>query len=71
MSLFKSVSRVLANTVSLPISIVKDLGTLGGHLTKQDKPYTLKTGEKLVDSVLQLDKDLQEIGDKETDHSSR
>lgn len=71
MSLFKSITRTLANTVSLPVSIIKDFATLGGHLTKQDKPYTLKTGEKLVDSVLQLDKDLQQLGEKETDRPAR
>lgn len=68
MSIFKSISRVVANTVSLPISLAKDLGTGFGILTKQDKPYTLKTGQKLVDSVLDLDADLQKLGEKDTDN---
>lgn len=71
MALWKNVSRILANTVSLPISLVKDVGTGFGILTKQDKPYTLKTGEKLVDSVLEFDKDLQKLGDKDADQSHR
>jgi len=71
MALLKSITRTLANTVGLVPSIIKDVATLGGHLTKQDKPYTLKTGQKLVDSVLDLDKDLQELGNKETDRPLR
>jgi hypothetical protein len=57
--------------VSLPVSLVKDVCTLGGAITKQDKPYTIKTGQKLVDSILALDKDLGALGEKETEHHIR
>lgn len=67
MSLLKSLTRVISNTVLLPVAIVKDVATLGGVLTKQDKPYTLKKGEHLIDSLLETEKDLESLGKKDTD----
>jgi hypothetical protein len=46
--------------VETPIAIVKDIATMGGALTDQDKPYTLQkledAGEAYDEAKAELDK---------------
>jgi hypothetical protein len=37
--------------VETPIALVKDVATMGGALTDQDKPYTAQALEKVSDNV--------------------
>lgn len=71
MSLFKSLTRVVSNTVLTPVALIKDVCTLGGVLTKQDKPYIVKKGQDLIDSILDTEKDLEDLGKKETERPNR
>ena len=43
-SLFKAVVGVVVET---PVAIVKDVATLGGALTDEEKPYTAQALEKV------------------------
>ena len=47
MSLFGSIVRTAVNTALLPIAVAKDIVTLGGAATEEEKPYTLQQLEKL------------------------
>jgi hypothetical protein len=47
MKLFGQLVRTVVNTAVLPVAVVKDLYTLGGVATGEDKPYTVQQLEKL------------------------
>lgn len=44
--MFGSLIKVVANVAVTPIELVKDVVTMGGTMTDQDKPYTLQRLEK-------------------------
>jgi hypothetical protein len=61
MGFFGSLLKTAMDIVETPVAIVKDVATMGGVLTDQDKPYTIqkleeagKDWDKAKDS---LDKD--------------
>ena len=49
--ILKSLAKAATAVVDVPVSIVADVVTLGGVLTDQDKPYTAKAAERLVQNV--------------------
>ena len=57
MGLLGSLIKTALDIASIPVSAVKDIATMGGALTDEDKPYTV---DKLQDIV----KDVDECKDK-------
>ncbi len=49
--MFSSLLKVALSPVDLAVGVAADVVTLGGVLTDQDKPYTAKAAERLVDNV--------------------
>lgn len=47
MGLFSALTKITVDVITLPIDIVKDVVTLGGVATDQDKPYTLQKLDKI------------------------
>lgn len=60
MGLFGKLLKTTIDIATAPIDIVKDVATLGGALTDQDKPYTAQKFERLGD-------DLEEVRDEVDD----
>jgi len=51
MSLFGKLVKTVVNVVALPVEVVKDVVTLGGVATLQEKSYTAQRVEKLVEDA--------------------
>lgn len=51
MKLFGQIIRTVVNTTLLPVAVVKDVYTLGGVATEQDKSYTRQQLEKLAEDA--------------------
>lgn len=51
MKLFGQIVRTLVNVVMLPAEILKDAVTLGGIITEQQQPYTVRRLEKLAEDA--------------------
>jgi hypothetical protein len=51
MSLFGKVVRMLVNTAALPVEVVRDVLTLGGVATGEDKSYTIQRLETLKEEA--------------------
>jgi len=54
---FGKILDAAVNVVVAPIDVVKDVATMGGALTDQDKPYTLQRGEKVVKKIEEAGED--------------
>jgi hypothetical protein len=50
-SLFGKIVRTSINTALLPVAMVKDVITLGGVVTEEPKPYTLRQLEKIKEEA--------------------
>jgi len=55
MGLFSALVKITIDTVILPIEIVKDVVTLGGVATEQDKPYTVQRLEQIKKDAEEAD----------------
>lgn len=51
MSIFGKLVRTAVNVVALPVEVVRDVVTLGGIATEQDKPYTVQRLEQLKEEA--------------------
>lgn len=51
MSLFGALVRTVVNVATLPVAVVKDVYTLGGVCTEQDKPYTVQKLKQIKDEA--------------------
>jgi len=51
MKLFGQFIRTVVNVVTLPVAVVKDIGTLGGVATDQREPYTVQKLKQLKDEA--------------------
>ena len=51
MGFFKKLTKAAVDTVLLPVEVVKDVTTLGGALTDEEEPYTVKRGKKIKDAI--------------------
>ena len=60
MGLFGKLLKTTFDVVTLPVDIVKDVATMGGVLTDENKPYTAKKFERLGD-------DMEEVHDEVDD----
>lgn len=49
MRFFSQLTKMALDVIETPIAIVKDVATLGGALTDQDKPYTAQKLEDIGD----------------------
>lgn len=57
-NLLKGVVKLTTNVASMPVEMVKDIVTMGGELTDQDKMYTQKRIDKTMKDFDELEKDL-------------
>lgn len=57
MGLIRQLFKTTFDLATMPIDVVKDLATMGGILTDQDQPYTIR-------KIQTLDKDIQKIGNE-------
>jgi len=60
MGLFGKLLKTTFDVVTLPVDIVKDVATMGGVLTDENKPYTAQKFDRLGD-------DLEEVRDEVDD----
>jgi hypothetical protein len=51
LKLFGQVIRTIVNTTLLPVAVVKDVYTLGGNATEQEKSYTRQQLENLAEDA--------------------
>lgn len=51
MKLFGQIIRTVVNATILPVEVVKDVVTLGGIMTEQDKSYTRQQLEKIAEEA--------------------
>jgi len=52
MKIFGQIVRTVVNVATLPVAVVKDLGTLGGVCTKGEfEPYTTEHLKKIKDEA--------------------
>lgn len=51
MKLFGQIVRTVINTATLPLEVAKDVVTLGGVCTGEDKTYTRKQLEKIAEEA--------------------
>lgn len=49
--MLESLAKAAAAVVTVPVSVVADVVTMGGALTDKDKPYTAEAVEDLVDNL--------------------
>ena len=61
MGLFGKLLKTTFDVVTLPISIVKDVVTLGGALTDQDDPYTLRHLSDVDDDLGEVKSELNDL----------
>ena len=60
MGLFGKLLKTTFDVVTLPVDVIKDVATMGGVLTDENKPYTAQKFERLGD-------DLEEVRDEVDD----
>lgn len=51
MGFFGKLIKAGIDTVSIPVAIVKDVATMGGVLTDQRRPYTIKKLKDIGDDI--------------------
>lgn len=56
MGLFSALVKITVDVVTLPIDIAKDVVTLGGFGTDQDKPYTLQKLDQIKEDAEEADR---------------
>lgn len=49
--ILSSFVKAAVNVVTLPVSVIADVATMGGHLTDKDKPYTLEAVEDILQNL--------------------
>ena len=54
MGFFGKLARLTLDIIETPVAIVKDVATLGGALTDQDKPYTAQKLEDIADDYEEM-----------------
>jgi hypothetical protein len=51
MKLFGQIIRTVVNVATLPVAVVKDVVTLGGVCTQEEKPYTQQKLEQIKEEA--------------------
>lgn len=54
MSFFKKLASATVGIIVSPVDIIKDVVTMGGALTDQDEPYTVKRAKQITDDLSDL-----------------
>lgn len=54
MKLFGQLVRTVVNMALLPVAVAKDVFTLGGVATDEEKPYTVQQLEKLKQEAAEV-----------------
>lgn len=54
MGFFGKLTKLALDVIETPIAIVKDVATLGGSLTDQNEPYTLKKLKDIGDDYEEM-----------------
>lgn len=54
MGFFGKLTQGVIDVATTPIDVVKDIATLGGVLTDEDEPYTVKKIKKLRDKAEEI-----------------
>ncbi len=49
------------DVVTTPIEVIKDVATLGGAITDEDEPYTMKRLKRLADDTEEVRDELNDI----------
>lgn len=60
MGIFGKLGKLVLDVVETPIAIIKDVATLGGSITDQDKPYTAQKLDDLQDDYNEIKDSLDE-----------
>lgn len=55
MGIFSALVKIAIDTVTLPIDVAKDVFTLGGVVTGQEKPYTLQKLDRIKEDAEEAD----------------
>lgn len=61
MGLFGKLLKTTFDVVTLPVDIVKDVATMGGVLSDEEKPYTAQKFEKLGDDLDNIGNELDDL----------
>lgn len=61
MSIFGKLLKTGLHVVTTPIDVAKDVVTLGGLLTDQDKPYTAQKLRKLGDDMEEIEDEIDDL----------
>ena len=61
MSLFGKLLKTTFDVVTLPVSIVKDVATMGGVLTDEDESYTSQKLDRLNDDLEDVRDEIDKI----------
>ena len=61
MGLLGSLLKTTIHIVTTPVEIAKDMVTMGGVLTDQDKPYTAQRAAKLKRDIEDVDDDVDSL----------
>lgn len=60
MGFLKSLAKTLVDTALVPVDVVKDVATMGGAITDQDEPHTLKRLKKVAGDLEELPDSLED-----------
>ena len=61
MGIFGNILGTIIDTATLPVSVIKDVATMGGVLTNQNESYTQKKVEKIQEDFEDLDDNLRKL----------
>ena len=61
MGLFGTLLRTTIHVVTLPVDVVKDVATMGGVLTDEREPYTVKKAKKIKEDVEDIEDDVDRL----------
>ena len=61
MGLLGKLLKTTIHVVTLPVDIIKDVATMGGSLTDEDKPYTAQKFQRLGDDLEEVKDEVDEL----------
>ena len=61
MGLIGALLKTTIHVATTPLEVVKDVVTMGGVLTEQDEPYTVRRAKKLVDDVKKIEDEVDDL----------
>lgn len=61
MSIFGKLLKTAFDIATVPVDIVKDVVTMGGAMTEQNEPYTVKKIDRLCDDAEEIRDSLDDL----------